>query len=84
MKNKQIKELRMNIGKFLHEYYIQFGEKKYNDFVNKMGLVLSSQYGDSFSRDNLRIMEVEYITFNSVINEKKATRVSTKKNTTKR
>lgn len=71
MKSKDIRTLRMNLGKFLHNYYIKFGEDKYDAFLNKLGLKMSKEYGEPFSQENLRIMEAEYVTFNSKINEKK-------------
>lgn len=71
MRNKEIKRLRMNLGKFLHDYYIQFGEEKYEQFVDKLGNSMVKEYGEPFSGENLRIMEAEFVTFNSTLNEKK-------------
>ena len=60
----------MNLGRFLHDYYIKFGEDKYNDFVKKMGDSMSYKYGNVFGEDNLRIMEAEYVMLNAKIDEK--------------
>ena len=70
MKKKQIKEMRMNLGKFLHTYYIKFGEEKYEKFVDMVGDAMLKEYGEPFSSENLRIMEAEYVTFNARIDEK--------------
>lgn len=70
MKKKQIKEFRMNLGKFLHDYYIKFGEEKYEGFIERIGEVMVKEYGEPFSSDNLRIMEAEYVTFNARLDEK--------------
>jgi predicted translin family RNA/ssDNA-binding protein len=69
MENEQIRNLRMNLGKFLHDYYIKFGEDKYENFVERMGISMSNTYGEPFSSDNLRIMEAEYVTFNTKLKE---------------
>lgn len=71
MRTKEIKDMRMDLGKYLHTYYVKFGEDKYDEFLEKLGLVMSRDYGEPFSSENLRIMEAEYVTFNSKINEKK-------------
>lgn len=71
MRSKDIKKMRMDVGRFLHEYYIKFGEQKYENFINKLGESMITQYGEPFSSDNLRIMEAEYVTFNRQIDEKK-------------
>ena len=63
MNRDDIKKMRMDIGKFLHEYYIKFGEKKYEELVEKMGESMQLNFGESFDQDNLRIMEAEYVTF---------------------
>ena len=70
MSIEEIRIMRMNLGKFLHNYYIKFGEEKYNVFIEKMGNNMAKEYGESFSSDNLRIMEAEYVTLNARINEK--------------
>lgn len=71
MKTKEIKKLRYDLGKFLHSYYVKFGEEKYEKFLDRFGPVLESEYGEPFSSDNLRIMEAEFVTFNSKIHERK-------------
>lgn len=73
-KTYEIKNMRMNLGKFLHNYYTKFGEEKYEEFLEKLSSKMESEYGEPFSRDNLRIMEAEFITFNSFINDKKQVR----------
>lgn len=78
MKKSDIKKFRMDLGKFLHNYYIQFGEKKYDDFISKLGTAMEDQYGEPFSSENLRIMEAEFVTFNLKLNEKKKNRKSIK------
>lgn len=70
MRSKDIKKFRMNMGKFLHTFFIKFGEEKYNKFVEQMGDMMIKEYGEPFSSDNLRIMEAEYVTFNSKLNGK--------------
>jgi len=70
MRSKEIKEFRMKVGKFLHTYYVKFGEEKYDKLVERIGSSMIKDYGESFSSDNLRIMEAEYVTFNSKINGK--------------
>lgn len=70
MKNKQIQNMRMDLGKFLHNYYVQFGEMKYEKFVEKIGNSMEREFGEPFSSENLRIMEAEYVTFNTRIDEK--------------
>lgn len=62
MNKEDIRKMRMDIGKFLHNYYIKFGEKKYDELVIKMGEKMQGLYGDLFSQDSLRIMEAEYVT----------------------
>lgn len=75
-KQNEIKDMRMKIGKFLHNYYIKFGEDKYDSFLKKLGPTMEREYGEPFSGDNLRIMEAEYVTFNSRLNDK--TRINIK------
>ena len=70
MRSKDIKKFRMDVGKFLHDYYIKFGEEKYEQFLEKLSPSMTSEYGEIFSKDNLRIMEAEFVTFNLRINEK--------------
>lgn len=69
MKDKQIKDFRMKIGQFLHSYYVHFGEQDYEQFIKKLAPAIKKEYGSSFSEDNLRIMEAEYVTFNKKINK---------------
>ena len=64
MKKDDIKKIRCEIGKYLHSYYIRYGEKRYYEFLKQLSPVLE-EYGDSFSENNLRIMEAEYLTFNT-------------------
>lgn len=71
----EVKELRMEIGKFLHDYYVRFGDDKYEVFLEHLGPAMERQYGEPFSCDNLRIMEAEFVTFNSKIKEKHASKV---------
>ncbi len=71
MKTKDIKKLRMDLGELLHDYYVRFGEKKYEAFLKKLGPTMKKEYGEPFSTDNLRIMEAEYVTFNATIHDKK-------------
>lgn len=70
MRRDDIKDLRMEVGKFLHDYYVKFGEDKYNRFVKKLDVSMRKNYGEPFSGDNLRIMEAEYVTFSSKLNGK--------------
>ena len=73
MNRNDIKKMRMDIGKFLHNYYIKFGEKKYDEFIEKMSDKMMNTYGEVFSQDNLRIMEAEYVTFaHKIKNENKS------------
>lgn len=74
MEKQEIEKIRMNIGKFLHSYYLKFGEKKYEKFIEKVGEAISESYGESFTSDNLRIMEAEYVTLNLKIDEKIGTK----------
>ncbi len=75
-----IKETRMEIGKFLHTYYVKFGDEKYETFVENLGESMEREYGEPFSSDNLRIMEAEFVTFNSRLKKKNG---SNKENTDK-
>lgn len=78
MNLQEIRDLRLNLGKFLHDYYIKFGEDKYDNLVDKMGDSMTVKYGDAFTSENLRIMEAEYVTLNARINGKaKEQKVST-------
>lgn len=70
MKSKDIKKLRMDLGGLLHDYYLKFGEKKYESFIKKLGSSMIKEYGEPFSTDNLRIMEAEYVTFNATLRDK--------------
>lgn len=70
LKDKDIRKLRMDMGRFLHSYYVKFGEEKYQDFLKKIAPSFVEEYGEPFSESNLRIMEAEYVTFNSKIGEK--------------
>ena len=72
MRTKDIKKLRMNLGKFLHDYYVKFGEEKYEEFLKKIGPSISKEYGEPFSGENLRIMEAEYVTFNKKLSDKES------------
>lgn len=67
--------MRMNLGKYLHSYYMKFGEKKYDTFIEKLGLSMEKEYGEPFSSENLRIMEAEYVTFNTKLNDRKNQKV---------
>lgn len=70
MKKKQVRELRTELGKTLHEFYINNGEEEYEKFLDEIGNKIAKEYGEPFSSDNLRIMEAEYVTFNATFNEK--------------
>lgn len=69
MKKDDIKKMRCEIGRYLHNYYIKYGEKKYYELLKKISPVLE-EYGDSFSENNLRIMEAEYVYLNTKIGVK--------------
>ncbi len=58
-----IQNMRMDLGKYLHTYYVKFGEEKYDVFLDKLGATMSRDYGEPFNAENLRIMEAEYVTF---------------------
>jgi len=77
MSNRDIRNFRMSLGKFLHNYYVKFGEEKYDKFIELMGENMSLLYGEPFNSENLRIMEAEYVTLNSVIYDKR--RINSKK-----
>lgn len=62
MNKEDIKKMRMDIGKYLHNYYVKYGEEKYNELVEKIGEKMKVSYGEPFNQDNLRIMEAEYVT----------------------
>ncbi len=70
LKTEEIKNMRMSLGKYLHSYYVKFGEKKYDEFIEKIGPSMEREYGEPFSKENLRIMEAEYVTFNKTFNNK--------------
>lgn len=70
MKKYEIKNFRMNLGKFLHDYYVKFGEEKYEKFLEKLGPALEEEYGDFFSSDNMRIMEAEFVTLSSKLSQR--------------
>ena len=67
--DKEIKKLRNDIGKFLHSYYVSFGEEKYEEFLKKISPSMVKNYGKAFSLNNLRIMEAEYVTLGKKIYE---------------
>lgn len=70
MKDKEIRKLRMDLGRFLHSYYIQFGEEKYEAFLEKIAPSMVKEYGEPFQKDSLRIMEAEFVTFNTKIDDR--------------
>ncbi len=70
MKKNEIKKMRMNLGKFLHEYYIRFGEEKYEEFMEQLGPALEQEYGEPFSGENMRIMEAEFVTLSATIRDR--------------
>lgn len=71
----EIRNMRIKIGAFLHDYYVKFGASKYDYLVEEMGRKMSQDYGEPFNSENLRIMEVEYVMLNEKIkpNNKKIT-----------
>lgn len=75
--DKDIKKLRMDIGKFLHSYYINFGDDKYEKFLKKISPSMVKEYGEAFSLNNLRIMEVEYVTLNKKIKDENSNKKDT-------
>lgn len=70
MTRNEIKKIRNEIGKYLHEYYLNNGEEAYEKLIKKISPELISEYGEPFNDQNLRIMEAEYLTFNKVIRGK--------------
>ncbi len=68
MRKRDVEKIRMDLGSFLHTYYIKFGEEKYEKFLEKLGPVMEHDYGEPFSKDNLRIMEAEYVALNYIDN----------------
>lgn len=78
MKAKDIKEMRLNLGKFLHDYYLKFGEEKYDEFLKKLEPTLVAEYGEPFSSENMRIMEAEFVTLTAFLKEKKNCEKDTK------
>ncbi len=79
MTRKEIKQIRNEVGKYLHEYYIKNGEDSYNKLIKNLSSELTSEYGEVFDDKSLRIMEAEYITFNTII---RGNNKSTSKETT--
>ena len=49
MKKNDVKDFRMNMGKFLHNYYLRFGEEKYEKFLEELGPTLEAEFGEAFS-----------------------------------
>ena len=70
LRKNEIKQLRMNLGKFLLDYYVKFGEEKYEKFLEKLGSTLEAEYGEPFSSENMRIMEAEFVTLSATIRDK--------------
>lgn len=70
MRTKDIRNMRMNLGKFLHEYYVKFGEESYQRFLEKLGPILEAEYGEPFSSENMRIMEAEFVTFSTKLKDR--------------
>ena len=70
--DKDIKDMRMNFGRFLHSYYVNFGDQKYEEFLRKISPKMVKDYGESFSVNNLRIMEAEFVMFNKKIKKNDA------------
>ena len=71
MEEDTIRDMRMSLGRFLHSYYLKFGEEKYNRFIERMGYKMSNLYGSTFDSNSLRIMEAEYVIFNKLHEENK-------------
>ena len=67
--DKDIKKMRMDLGRFLHSYYVQFGDEKYEKFLKKISPNMVKSYGEAFSLNNLRIMEAEYVTLSKKISK---------------
>ena len=61
--DNNIIDVRICLGKFLHDYHCRFGEEKYYNFVSRMGEKLESEYGSDYNKDELCVMEKEYNTF---------------------
>ncbi len=76
--SKEIRKMRMEMGKFLHNYYVKFGDDKYEKFLAKLGSSMQKDFGEPFSSDNLRIMEAEFVTFDTVLNGKTKNSKNTK------
>ena len=70
MTRNEIKKIRSEVGKYLHDYYINNGEEKYEKLVKSLSNELKDEYGNLFDDKSLRIMEAEYITFNRVLRGK--------------
>lgn len=83
MKKNDVKDFRMNMGKFLHNYYLRFGEEKYEKFLEELGPTLEAEFGEAFSSDNMRIMEAEFVTFSSKLNNKYKDEKQNKKSTSR-
>lgn len=72
MRSNEIRKMRNSLGKFLHAYYIKFGEEKYEEFLESLGDVLEKEYGEPFSKDNMRIMEAEFVTLSKRIRDSRS------------
>lgn len=70
MTRDEIKKIRNEVGKYLHEYYLKYGEKEYDKLIKNISPELISEYGEPFNASNLRIMEAEYLTFNTYLRGK--------------
>lgn len=73
--------MRMNLGKFLHDYYVKFGEERYQRFLDKLGPILEAEYGEPFSSENMRIMEAEFVTFSTKLKDRNPNESDNTKNT---
>ena len=80
MQKDKIEKMRIEVGHFLHDYYKKFGEEKYDQFLKKLSISMMKEYGESFSDDNLRIMEAEYVLLTGKIKANKKDTID-KKNT---
>ena len=69
MTKSEIREMRMQLGKSLHEFFLKYGEKEYEKYINNLAKETSC-YGDIFSDANLRIMEAEYLTLSAELGVK--------------
>lgn len=82
MRSKDIRNLRTNLGRFLHDYYVKFGDEKYEEFLEELEDVLEKEYGEPFSKDNMRIMEAEFVTLSKRIKKngksEETSRITTK------